>query len=655
MNKVQQRIFYAAARDKRILAPRRFGKTDGVLGPQCYAVASSMPRGAGIWLGASRKQLYSRTIPGAISAIKRMFGFTEGVHFGFGRPPKGIPDCIIKPKSFDDCLWFANGFLWHMISMAVPGAANGMTVNSIIADECKFISKSKLDEWIMPTLSGITHPQGDLRFSDQNPYYKSSCFVSDASLSTKGNWLEKEEEKLDQIITEGIFEGKSYREIEAELNAYADELIFYNELMRDAKKGGHRVPIVRTQAEKDYWQAEALAAMHHEGKYRILPGSSDLKEISPKMAIMLTNYGVTSAEDASMLRDHRFILTDEQRWRMFQIMRSKSYQEHVKELQRNSFYFVRASTLDNVDILRDSYIAKMKRDLPPLIFAVSILGLKQQKVADGFYFNLDIENLHGYLPETCPAIEGSMHLKRAYDTKGNSMGDYETPDFDALSDKNDCTTDGDIVDALPLEIGFDYNSNINWVVTGQTYGVNGRDTLSVLGSIFVKTPDMLEQLCEKWNKYYAPHRMHNKQVNFYYDAQAKFRAYALQNSKDFKDIVIGCLRKYGWDVNPIDMGKIYDQEGKYIEINQSLGGFASPMIRFNRENNEALIIAMENAGVSRGYNGFKKDKSGEKLDEDADDSIRAEYRTDGTDAFDELFLGVKHYRNVMSGMCLPMG
>ena len=31
MNRVQQRIFYAGARDLRVLAARRFGKTDGVL------------------------------------------------------------------------------------------------------------------------------------------------------------------------------------------------------------------------------------------------------------------------------------------------------------------------------------------------------------------------------------------------------------------------------------------------------------------------------------------------------------------------------------------------------------------------------------------------------------------------------------------------
>ena len=109
MNRIQQRMFYAAARDVRLLAARRFGKTDGGIGPRLWAVAQSMPSGAGAFLGASRKQLYARTIPASLSAIERFYHLREGVHYGFGRPPKDVPKCIIRPKSYENCLWFANG------------------------------------------------------------------------------------------------------------------------------------------------------------------------------------------------------------------------------------------------------------------------------------------------------------------------------------------------------------------------------------------------------------------------------------------------------------------------------------------------------------------------------------------------------------------
>jgi hypothetical protein len=41
--------------------------------------------------------------------------------------------------------------------------------------------------------------------------------------------------------------------------------------------------------------------------------------------------------------------------------------------------------------------------------------------------------------------------------------------------------------------------------------------------------------------------------------------------------------------------------------------------------------------VSRGRNGFQKNKAGEKLAESEEDLL--EHRTDGTDAFDTLYIG----------------
>ncbi|PJI24323.1 hypothetical protein CTM59_09385 [Prevotella intermedia] len=54
----------------------------------------------------------------------------------------------------------------------------------------------------------------------------------------------------------------------------------------------------------------------------------------------------------------------------------------------------------------------------------------------------------------------------------------------------------------------------------------------------------------------------------------------------------------------------------------------------NHSNNPGLILAIQSAGVSRGRNGFRKDKSGEKLAESEEDLL--EHRTDGSDAFDTL-------------------
>ena len=80
---------------------------------------------------------------------------------------------------------------------------------------------------------------------------------------------------------------------------------------------------------------------------------------------------------------------------------------------------------------------------------------------------------------------------------------------------------------------------------------------------------------------------------------------------------------------------------KYLLINQGFAGKQRLMPFFNRSNNEDLILAIQSAGVSRGRNGFRKDKSGEKLAESEEDLL--EHRTDGTDAFDTLYIGCEKF------------
>ena len=68
-----------------------------------------------------------------------------------------------------------------------------------------------------------------------------------------------------------------------------------------------------------------------------------------------------------------------------------------------------------------------------------------------------------------------------------------------------------------------------------------------------------------------------------------------------------------------------------------LAGHARLRPMFNRENNEALLVSVQTAGV---YNGGK-DKRGEKLAETEEDKLEA--RTDGSDAFDTLCIGVEKF------------
>lgn len=652
MNRMQQCIYYSGARDIRLLASRRFGKTDGCLAPRIKNVSSALPRSTNIWLGNSRKQLYTRTVPGTIAAIERFFGYREGIHFGWGRIPAKYPRPIIEPRSWDNIIWFANGTIWQLVSMAVQGAANGLSVTSIVGDECKFMSKARIDEWVMPALSGITHPTGSEAFSDSNPLYKSTFFASDASLTARGNWLEKEEAKLDLEIDAGKFAGKTYREIQDRLTRYSDSVIFYNELLRDAKRTGHSIHVL----DEDLIVAireKARAMVEHTGPFVILRERGE--NVTKRMLKEVLKYRLIDEEEAELLYDSRFLITPNQDFEMQMLMKSARFQRQLREWQCSAFCFYRANALDNIDILGESYIKKMKRDLPPLVFMVSILNAKTAKINDGFYYKLDIENVHGYVPDSCPAIDKKMTVKTAVSEQGGRIyeKEYETPDFDALSKMKDCSLDGDVMDSLPLLIAGDWNAKINWLVTGQVYKRDGMEALNVVCSHFAKNDRTLRDLCVDWHNHFKPHQKHNRTVRFFYNSTALYLK-TPQGVQCPRDIVVSELTRLGWVVDDVYMGNPMQHRAKYSDINYALAGCILPAIRINRENNEALVVALEMADVKINSNGFAKDKSGEKLSEERDDAVRLELRTDGTDAFDDLWIGVKYHSSALSGMCLPI-
>lgn len=62
---------------------------------------------------------------------------------------------------------------------------------------------------------------------------------------------------------------------------------------------------------------------------------------------------------------------------------------------------------------------------------------------------------------------------------------------------------------------------------------------------------------------------------------------------------------------------------------------------FLKQNNDDLILAIQSAGVERGSNGSRNNKSTEKNPESEEDLL--EHRTDGTDAFDTLYIGCEKF------------
>lgn len=655
LTRFQQQSLYMGARDERDIAARRTGKTDGLVAPYVWMTSNSMPGMLGAWVAVSRQQGFSKTIPGTMAAMERMFGFQIGIHMGWGRPPKHVRPSIFKPKSYENIIWFANGAQWALISLSQTASANSYTFSACVGDECRFFPKKKVDEELMPALSGQTHPLGDINFSDYNPLYRSTRFVSDASLTAKGSWLEREDEKLDLEIETGRFKGKTYRWVQNELEEYADKVIRYNDLLYNAKKTGHSLRVVSVE-EKTIIRAVALKMLKHEGMFRILPNHG--KKITKNMVDMAVNYKLVTAEDAELIYDYEYLITPDEDFEMQMFLRSKKFQDdYLRELRRSAFVVRRASTLENVDVLGEEYIRQMKRDLPPYTFMVSILNVKIKKSNDGFYSNLDIDHVHGYIPdEIDPLSQANFRTEKATGIIGGKKITAESyqPDLKELSERNDCRMDSDCINDLPLYLAFDYNANINTLVVGQVYQRDGVEAVNVIKSFYVKNERKLRELVDDFSHYYAPKRAVNRDVVYFYDSTAKQGAsYALTDERYYQ-AVIKELERNGWNVTAIDMGVPEKHEVKHRIINNGLAGIEYPAIRINQPNNPDLIIALQLCEVSIGYQGFRKDKSQEKKPE-TEDNLPLQQRTDFTDAFDSLYMGCKFWRGNIGWFVLPDG
>jgi len=223
----------------------------------------------------------------------------------------------------------------------------------------------------------------------------------------------------------------------------------------------------------------------------------------------------------------------------------------------------------------------------------------------------------------------------------------EAPVPEATASVFSSRIDADVNPLAPICIGMDYNANINWIVAGQISNcaatftkagqISGR-RLNVIKSFYTKFERKIPALIADFCEYYSSHE--NKTVIFYYDTTALGANYAV-NEQDFHWVVCHEFERHGWQVESVYLGNPMRHDEKYLLINQGFAGKQRLMPFFNRQNNDDLILAIQTAGVVRGRNGFHKDKGGERLEETEENLL--EHRTDGTDAFDTLYIGCEKF------------
>ena len=293
----------------------------------------------------------------------------------------------------------------------------------------------------------------------------------------------------------------------------------------------------------------------------------------------------------------------------------RSNNRALNKLRAAAVLYVEVSTIENLEVVGVNYIKDMKRDLPPLVFQTSILCQRIGILQDGFYNSMTERHKYHAADNAYLSTLGYGKTEKQYQQLLNSQADRDVnPD-------------------APICIGMDYNANINWIVAGQEQD----NRLNVIKSFYVKFERKIPAIIQDFCEYYRNHRC--KQVIFYYDSTALGSNYAV-NKQDFKYVIEAEFKKHGWRIKSVYLGHPMRHNEKYLLINEGFAGKRRLTPFINVDNNEALLIAIQSAGVMRGRNGFSKHKAGEKLAESEENLL--EHRTDGTDAFDTLYIGMNN-------------
>ena len=299
------------------------------------------------------------------------------------------------------------------------------------------------------------------------------------------------------------------------------------------------------------------------------------------------------------------------------LMMARRYQPPVRPMpgkdREYTVFYGEYDIFDNMEVVGKDYIWQMYRDSPELIWRTAFMNERLFRVSNCFYSAL-----------------GDQHFYTPADTRYmGSMG----ADWEKLCTAG-CLADGDLDMDTPLLIGFDSNAAISSACVGQA----GNGQLRTLKSFFVKTPAKLDELVRDVCTYYQ-YKL-RKEIIVFYDST--FVWTTGNNAESYIDTIRRIFTDSAWAVTEGYIGQTSRHDWRHEQIDRALKGDPDLLYPlFNTYNNEFLRLAMEQAGVRVGKNGFEKDKTPESTPDSPERPD--EYKTHVTDAWDTLFVGANFF------------
>jgi len=171
LNRPQAKALLVNANKTYLVWGRGTGKTTGALGPKSLDLVHKMPRAKGGFIGKDYEQIFDRTLP-EIVACWESLGYKRDQHWRIGKP---LPDWdvpFVPPQKWDHTISWYNGTAISLLSLAVPGVGNGLSMQWIMGDEAKFWQQDRLKE-VLKAVRGLKPEFGHL------PEYLGQWFATD--------------------------------------------------------------------------------------------------------------------------------------------------------------------------------------------------------------------------------------------------------------------------------------------------------------------------------------------------------------------------------------------------------------------------------------------------------------------------------------------
>ena len=193
LHRAQLEVYNWQSRVIYLCAARGFGKTS-LLAVWLIKCALGLYRQMGGFVGASAKQIYTRTMPNVLKVLNTL-GFVEGQFYFRGQPPAKLrwPSPLAKPRVWENVISFCTGYCEILLSMAVRGSGNGLNLASIKGDETKYLPWNRVKEELLPTLRGDFLPPSARKTEvkqwgygtdpKMNPFWLSQFWISDRGLT----------------------------------------------------------------------------------------------------------------------------------------------------------------------------------------------------------------------------------------------------------------------------------------------------------------------------------------------------------------------------------------------------------------------------------------------------------------------------------------